>query len=75
MEEDSASFRPDVDALMNQAARLAQLNPGSDNGGVELEQMAAQLSRRFDSVCDKVQRRAERLDIAKRRNLEVIFFF
>lgn len=68
--EDCEQLRGDVDAVTSEGARLGQLCSNED--ATNLAQMSSQLNRRFDAVSDRVQRRAERLQLAKERSGQVL---
>ncbi|XP_035712122.1 microtubule-actin cross-linking factor 1 isoform X8 [Folsomia candida] len=50
--------------------QLCQLSPGE--GASTIEGLVTRDNRRFDAICEQVQRRAERIQMAKARSMEVL---
>lgn len=50
--------------------QLCQMSPGE--GAVVIESMVSRVNRRFDAVCEQIQRRAERIELSKQRSVEVV---
>jgi len=50
--------------------QLCQLSPGE--GASTIEGLVTRDNRRFDSICEQIQRRAERIHMAKQRSMEVM---
>lgn len=45
------------------------MSPGQ--GAADIENQVSRVNRRFDTICEQVQRKAERIDLSKQRNVEV----
>uniref|UniRef100_A0A5S6QD24 Calponin-homology (CH) domain-containing protein n=1 Tax=Trichuris muris TaxID=70415 RepID=A0A5S6QD24_TRIMR len=63
IQEDIESFRHLFEEMNSAATKLSQLT--SEDGASTIESMASRLNRRFDTVCDQMQRKSERLSIAQ----------
>ncbi|RWS15093.1 microtubule-actin cross-linking factor 1-like isoform X28, partial [Dinothrombium tinctorium] len=69
-----ASEIPKCRSLLEQinhlGPQLAQVSPGQ--GAATIDSFLHRANRRFDAICDQIQRKAERIDALKQKNLEVI---
>ena len=61
-------FRPVVENINQIGPQLCSLSPGE--GAATIEGLVTRDNRRFDAVCDQIQRKAERLHMYKQRSLE-----
>ncbi|CAG0891815.1 unnamed protein product [Cyprideis torosa] len=69
LEQEIQSVRPLVEAVNLVGPQLCQISPG--DGASAIESLVTRDNRRFDAVCEKVQRRAERIKMSKSRAVEV----
>ncbi|KAG8192780.1 hypothetical protein JTE90_019099 [Oedothorax gibbosus] len=70
LEGEIQEYRPLVDTLNHLGPQLCQMSPGQ--GAADIENQVTRVNRRFDTICEQVQRKAERIDLSKQRNVEVI---
>ncbi|CAH1393332.1 unnamed protein product [Nezara viridula] len=70
LESDIQEFRPVVENINQIGPQLCSLSPGE--GASTIEGLVTRDNRRFDAVCDQIQRKAERLHMYKQRSLEVL---
>ncbi|XP_035231691.1 microtubule-actin cross-linking factor 1-like isoform X1 [Stegodyphus dumicola] len=70
LEGEIQEYRPLVDTLNHLGPQLCQMSPGQ--GAADIENQVTRVNRRFDVICEQVQRKAERIDLSKQRNVEVI---
>ncbi|XP_071036383.1 microtubule-actin cross-linking factor 1 isoform X6 [Parasteatoda tepidariorum] len=70
LEGEIQEYRPLVETLNHLGPQLCQMSPGQ--GAADIENQVTRINRRFDAICEQVQRKAERIDLSKQRNVEVI---
>lgn len=61
--------RPLIEAVNLVGPQLCQLSPGE--GASTIETIVTRDNRRFDQICEQIQRRLERLHMSKKRSKEV----
>lgn len=69
LEGEIQEYRPLVETLNHLGPQLCQMSPGQ--GAADIENQVSRVNRRFDTICEQVQRKAERIDLSKQRNVEV----
>ncbi|CDW56773.1 VAB 10A protein [Trichuris trichiura] len=69
IQDDIDSLRHLFEEMNSAATKLSQLT--GEDGASTVESMASRLNRRFDSVCDQMQRKSERLSIAQVESAEI----
>ncbi|XP_022692769.1 microtubule-actin cross-linking factor 1-like isoform X2 [Varroa jacobsoni] len=70
LEQDISQVRKIIEVVNHLGPQLCQLSPGE--GANVIESMMTRLNRRFDAICEQIQRKAERIELSKQRNSEVI---
>ena len=70
LEEDIQRHRPLLEGLNLTGPQLCQLSPG--DGARTIEGLVTRDNRRFDAICEQVQRRGERIALAKQKSGEVL---
>ncbi|XP_014680833.1 PREDICTED: dystonin-like [Priapulus caudatus] len=70
MERQVEDYRAVMDDINHTGAQLSALSPG--DGAATVRELATRDRRRFDAACELVQKRAERLSLARQRSLEVL---
>ncbi|XP_071449100.1 microtubule-actin cross-linking factor 1, isoforms 1/2/3/4/5 isoform X30 [Hetaerina americana] len=70
LEEEIAEHRPLLETVCLVGPQLCQVSPGE--GAATVEALVTRDSRRFEAICEQIQRRAERLRLSKLRSLEVV---
>lgn len=69
LEGDIQEFRPVLESINLVGPQLCQLSPGE--GAATIEGLVTRDNRRFDSIVEQIQRKAERFNLSKQRSLEV----
>lgn len=62
--------RPHLDTITNLGPQLGQISPGQ--GAATVDGWVNKAARRFDAVCEQLQRKAEQIELIKQRNSELI---
>nr|XP_034826088.1 dystonin isoform X9 [Maniola hyperantus] len=70
LEAELQEFRPLLDNINQVGPQLCQISPGE--GATHVEGIITRDNRRFDTIAEQVQRKAERLLLSKKRSLEVV---
>ncbi|CAL1283110.1 unnamed protein product [Larinioides sclopetarius] len=70
LEGEIQEYRPLVETLNHLGPQLCQMSPGQ--GAADIENQVSRVNRRFDTICEQIQRKAERIDLSKQRNVEVL---
>ena len=70
LEKEIVEQRKVLDVIQLIGPQLCQLSPGE--GASYIESLVTRDNRRFDAICEQVQRRAERIHMSKQRSLEVL---
>lgn len=70
LETEIRECRSVLDNLNLVGPQLCQISPGE--GASTIESLVTRDNRRFDAICERVQRKAERIQLSKQRNMEVI---
>lgn len=69
-EKEVEDFRAVMDQINHSGANLAQISPGE--GGNTIREMMTRDRRRFEAVCNQIQKRSERLSLSRQRSMEVL---
>lgn len=67
LESELAEFRPLLDSINQSGPQLCQRCPGE--GAAFIETLITRDNRRFDAICEQIQRKAERLYLSKQRSM------
>ena len=70
LEADISQHRPLLEGINLTGPQLCQLSPGE--GARSIEGLVTRDNRRFEAICEQVQRRGERIALAKQRSGEVL---
>ncbi|XP_046641641.1 dystonin-like isoform X5 [Daphnia pulicaria] len=70
LENELAEVRPFLDTVNQSGPQLCQRCPGE--GSAYIESLITRDNRRFDAICEQIQRKAERLHLSKQRSMEVV---
>ncbi|ODN01709.1 Dystonin [Orchesella cincta] len=70
LEAEIQDQRKILEAINLIGPQLCQLSPGE--GASTIEGLVTRDNRRFDAICEQVQRRAERIQMSKARSMEVL---
>jgi len=70
LEREIIEQRKVLEAINSIGPQLCQLSPGE--GASTIEGLVTRDNRRFDAICEQVQRRAERIHMSKQRSMEVL---
>jgi DNA repair exonuclease SbcCD ATPase subunit len=70
LESDIQQYRPLLEGINLTGPQLCQLSPGE--GARTIEGLVTRDNRRFDAICEQVQRRGERIALAKQKSGEVL---
>ncbi len=70
LEQDVHDNRPVLDSINISGPQLCQMSPG--DGARTIEDLVARDNRRFDAICEQIQRRSERIALSKQRSSEVL---
>jgi dystonin len=70
LEQDVQEQRPTLDNINTTGPQLCQLSPG--DGARTIEDLVSRDNRRFDAICEQIQRRSERIQLSKQRSGEVL---
>ena len=70
LESDIQQHRPLLEGINLTGPQLCQLSPGE--GARTIEGLVTRDNRRFDAICEQVQRRGERIALAKQKSGEVL---
>lgn len=70
LELEISDYRSLLDKLNTLGPQLSQISPGE--GAASIEALVTRSNRRYDTIVEQIQRRAERIQLSKQRSLEVI---
>ena len=70
LEEDVTEHRPCLESINITGPQLCQLSPGE--GARHVEEIVTRDNRRFDAICEQIQRRSERIALSKQRSGEIV---
>ncbi|XP_022258014.1 dystonin-like, partial [Limulus polyphemus] len=70
LEAEIQEYRSHLESVNHLGPRLCQISPGE--GAYAIESIVTKDNRRFDAVCEQVQRKAERIELSKQKNVEVV---
>jgi len=70
LEQDVVENRPQLESINLSGPQLCQMSPGE--GARTIEDLVTRDNRRFDAICEQIQRRSERIQLAKQRSGEII---
>lgn len=70
LESELTQFRPLLDTVNQSGAQLLQRCPGE--GAAFIDTLITRDNRRFDAICEQIQRKGERLHLSKQRSMEVV---
>merc|ERR1719412_1615805 len=70
LEQDVQDNRPLLEAINLSGPQLCQMSPG--DGARTIEDLVTRDNRRFDALCEQIQRRSERIQLSKQRSSEML---
>merc|ERR1719412_1681433 len=70
LEQDVQDNRPLLEAINLSGPQLCQMSPG--DGARTIEDLVTRDNRRFDAICEQIQRRSERIQLSKQRSGELL---
>ncbi|XP_054153654.1 microtubule-actin cross-linking factor 1, isoforms 1/2/3/4-like isoform X7 [Oppia nitens] len=70
LEKEIPDNRTLLETLNHLGPQLSQISPGQ--GAATIEGFVTRASRRFDAICEQIQRKAERIEIEKQRNNQIL---
>ncbi|XP_059089195.1 microtubule-actin cross-linking factor 1-like isoform X2 [Tigriopus californicus] len=70
LEQDVQDNRPLLESINISGPQLCQMSPG--DGARTIEDLVTRDNRRFDAICEQIQRRGERIQLSKQRSSEVL---
>merc|ERR1719412_1399667 len=70
LEQDVQDNRPLLEAINLSGPQLCQMSPG--DGARTIEDLVTRDNRRFDSICEQILRRSERIKLSKQRSGELL---
>ena len=70
LEQDVVENRPHLESINLAGPQLCQMSPGE--GARTIEDIVTRDNRRFDAICEQIQRRSERIQLSKQRSGEII---
>lgn len=70
LERDVVEHRPLIESVNIGGPQLCQMSPGE--GARTIEDIVTRDNRRFDAICEQIQRRSERIQLSKQRSSEVV---
>merc|ERR1712106_1266995 len=70
LEADIQQYRPLLEGINLTGPQLCQLSPGE--GARAIEGLVTRDNRRFNAICEQIQRRAERISLARQKSGEVL---
>ena len=70
LEQDVQENRPHIEGINITGPQLCQMSPGE--GARTIEDLVTRDNRRFDAICEQIQRRAERIKLSKQRSGELL---
>jgi DNA repair exonuclease SbcCD ATPase subunit len=70
LEQDIQENRPLLENINITGPQLCQMSPGE--GARTIEDLVTRDNRRFDAICEQIQRRSERIQLSKQRSSEIV---
>merc|ERR1712020_236294 len=70
LEQDVQENRPHLESVNLNGPQLCQSSPGE--GAKTIEDIVTRDNRRFDAICEQIQRRSERIKLSKQRSSEML---
>jgi len=70
LEQDVQENRPLIENINISGPQLCQMSPGE--GARTIEDLVTRDNRRFDAICEQIQRRSERIQLSKQRSSEIV---
>merc|ERR1719188_370871 len=70
LEGDIQQYKPLLEGINLTGPQLCQLSPGE--GARTIEDLVTRDNRRFDAICEQIQRRSERIRLSKQRSSEML---
>merc|ERR1711981_1128241 len=70
LEQDIQENRPLLESVNLNGPQLCQMSPGE--GARTIEDIVTRDNRRFDAICEQIQRRSERIQLSKQRAGEIL---
>ena len=70
LEHEITENRPLLESITSTGPKLSQLSPGE--GAKTIEEWVSKDSRRFESVCDQIKRKGERIQSSKLKTAQII---
>ena len=70
LEQEVAENRPILDSISTTGPKLGQISPGE--GAKTIEDLVTRDNRRFESVCDQIKKKSERIQSSKQKSLEIV---
>merc|ERR1712020_25642 len=70
LEQDVLENRPHLESINLSGPQLCQMSPG--DGARTIEDIVTRDNRRFDAICEQIQRRSERIKLSKQRSGEIV---
>ena len=70
LEQDIQENRPLIENINISGPQLCQMSPGE--GARTIEDLVTRDNRRFDAICEQIQRRSERIQLSKQRSSEIV---
>ena len=70
LEQDVTENRPLLEGINITGPQLCQMSPGE--GARTIEDLVTRDNRRFDAICEQIQRRSERIALSKQRSSEML---
>lgn len=70
LELEIQEYRPVLDNINLIGPKLYQISPGE--GAATIEGLVSRDNRRFDTIVEQIQRKAERINLSKQRSMEVM---
>merc|ERR1719367_2686496 len=70
LEQDVVENRPQLESINLSGPQLCQMSPGE--GAKTIKDLVTRDNRRFDAICEQIQRRSERIRLSKQRSSEML---
>ena len=70
LEQEVAENRPLLESIVSNGPKLCQLSPGE--GAKTIEEWVSKDSRRFESICELIKRKRERIQSSKQKTAEIM---
>lgn len=70
LEQDIVEIKPLVENINIFGPQLCQMSPG--DGARTIEDIVTRDNKRFEAICEQIQRRSERIQLSKQRSSEIV---